>query len=222
MDTSEVNAPYESERQFLETIRDQYESRGFNFTVNPPRHRLPDFLGGYRPDAIAQRHGENVAIEVKDRNSVLGSRKLHDLSNLFSDHPDWTLKVYYSGSSPGSSLRIARMQSDEVLNYVDRVEKLKQAGEYQAALVMAWALLEATLRSVDEDVRARPLTPGTVVQSLVMGGYLDDALGRQLNGLIELRNRTVHGDITTAISANDVDVLLHAVTGILSPMAPSM
>jgi hypothetical protein len=207
---------HEVERQFLESIRDQYETKGFRFTIEPQDQQLPDFLGSYRPDAIAQRPGENIAIEVKHRQSQAGSAKLEELSHLFSGHPEWTFKVVYAGTNPNAALQLEPVSAEELLAYVERVEGLKAVGEYAAAFIMAWSLLEAALRSVDGQARIRPLTPGTVVQSLVMNGHLSDTLGRELTELITLRNRAVHGDITTVISAADVDTVLGAVTAVLS------
>lgn len=205
----------EQERQVLEALRPQYESRGYKFTIYPGREALPDFLGSYQPDAIAVRYDDRIAIEVRLRQTGPASRQLESVRKLFDGHPEWSFKVFYSGA-PGPSVLLNRASAQELLQHASSVEALSQLGEYRAALVMAWALLEGALRAVEEgEASARPLTPGSVVQKLVMDGLLDQASGTRLRSLVELRNRTVHGDIAVQVSPADVATVLNAVRLVL-------
>jgi uncharacterized protein YutE (UPF0331/DUF86 family) len=160
------------------------------------------------------KQDDRIAIEVKLRQTERASQQLADLRKLFDGHPEWSFKVFYSGA-PGSSVTLNRATTQDLLQHANRVEALNRSGEHRAALVMAWALLEGALRAVEAEPSAKPLTPGTVVQTLVMAGLLDQASGKRLQSLVDLRNRTVHGDITVEVSPIDVATVLNAVRLVL-------
>ena len=53
----------------LRNLRAASEERGLKFYIKPPRDVLPEFLGGYQPDAIAiDPQGGGMVVEIK-RNS---------------------------------------------------------------------------------------------------------------------------------------------------------
>src|SRR6185312_9319694 len=93
-------SPASSEERFLEALRLQYEKDGFQFVVSPRGSMLPPFLEGYVPDALAQKEGTNIAIEVKRSQSSASVGELQAIRRRFDGHPDWRLDVFYMGSSP--------------------------------------------------------------------------------------------------------------------------
>ncbi len=46
-------------------VAGDYRQRGYDVDIQPSGANLPDFLGGFRPDLIARRPGDNVVVEVK-------------------------------------------------------------------------------------------------------------------------------------------------------------
>ncbi len=57
----------EAERHFIDALRQRYEEQGFAFTAEPDPKQLPGFLGSYVPDALAQKAGRNIVIEIKEQ-----------------------------------------------------------------------------------------------------------------------------------------------------------
>ena len=55
------------ESNVLKNLRQVSEARGLKFYVNLPRDIIPDFLGNWRPDAIALGPDGGIIIEVKHR-----------------------------------------------------------------------------------------------------------------------------------------------------------
>jgi hypothetical protein len=213
----------ESERQFLERLRTRYEDEGFTFTAPPETRALPDFLGSYVPDALAQKPGHHVAIEVKRRPSPSTERALKDIRRLFEGHPDWQLHVFFMGTDPLQSVTIPAAAPGNIRDGIDQVRSLAGLGHRRPAFVLAWSLLEAALVAVlmvrmsrEGGESRRPRTPGTVVQTLAMNGYVGPDVEQRLRNLIDLRNRIVHGDLTAAPSAEDIELVLSAVEQTLS------
>lgn len=201
----------EAEVEYLEDLRKRYEAEGFIFTIAPNRSLLPDFLGSYQPDALAQKPGLNIAIEVKQQQSQASQAQLKDIRRLFDGHPDWQFNVAFIGTSPLQSLGITPAAEGDIVRRIVEVRALSRQGHLRAAFIMAWSLLEAALLSMERDANQRPRTPGTVVQTLAMNGYIAPDSEVRLRDLVGLRNRIVHGDVLAEPSASDVNVVLDAV-----------
>ncbi len=205
------NAQYfekETEKEFIEKLRTRYEQEGFTFTAYPDKTKRPEFLKSYIPDAIAQKPGHNVVIEVKRRPTPTTERLVRDIRRLFIGHPDWKFQVIFMGSDPLQSETIPVAGLAAIRDRINEVRGLITEGHLRSAFVMAWSLLEAALRALDVDTAGRPRLPGTVVQTLAMNGYIDPDAERRMRDLISLRNRIVHGDLDAEPAAADVELVL--------------
>lgn len=205
----------DTERQLLGALRDQYVAQGFSFEVEPAPQHVPTFLGTYMPDAIARKPGANVAIEIKQRRSRATDLTLQEIRRRFDGHPDWRFVVAYAGDDPLKTLTIPAASIADIRERLAKVRALEAQGEHRAAFVLGWSLLEAALHSVGS-ASARPHTPGTVLQTLTMLGYIDPQLEQRLRPLILLRYRVVHGDLAAEPSSGDVLLILSAVEDVLS------
>lgn len=201
----------DTEAEFLATLRDRYEAKGFSFEVEPARQNVPPFLGTYVPDAIARKPGENIAIEVRQRRSHATDLTLQEIRRRFAGQPDWTFVVAYTGDDALKALTIPASSRSAIRDRLQKVRALEAQGEHRAAFILGWSLLEASLLSIESESVARPRTPGTVVQTLAMLGLIDPDLERQVRPLILLRNRIVHGDLAAEPSPDEVGVILSAV-----------
>lgn len=195
------------EAQFLESLRPQYEGQGYAFIIHPGPGEVPDFLGSYRPDAIARKEGSKIAIEVKRRLTHSVERSLEEIRRLFVEHPDWQLVVAYMGRDPAAGPAIAPASPSLIRSRMEEVRSLVRANSQRAAFVMAWALLEAALHRLADSGR-RPLSPATIVQALAMLGFFDPVDERRMRELADLRNRVVHGDLAAEPTEQDVERLL--------------
>lgn len=207
---------YEAEVEFLEGLRSRYEAEGFSYTVGPDQSVLPDFMIGYRPDAVAKKPGQNVAIELKRNQSSSTQIGLQDIKRLFDGHPDWQFRVIYMNTAPLQSITIPSAPPQAIRMQLNDVLKLSGEGHYRAAFVIAWSLLEAALQSVDDADASKPRMPGTVVQALAMNGSISPETEQRLRALIQLRNRIVHGDVTAEPTAEHVKLVADAVEDALA------
>ena len=212
-------SPQGAEGRFLESLRARYEDQGFTFTVAPDSRELPDFLGSYTPDALARKPGLNIAIEVKRDQTLATQRSLQNIRRLFEGHPDWQFNVAFIGTDPLERIKIPPSTPAMVRSRVDEVRRLSGEGHHRAAFVMAWSLLEAALHSVGGEASRKPRTPGTLVQTLAMNGYIEPETERRMRSLIELRNRIVHGDLNAEPAAADVELVLSAISETLAANA---
>ncbi len=206
---------YEAETAFLESMRAQYEEKGYTFSVHPQSAELPDFFGGYLPDAVARRPDNNIAIELKSRTTAT-DQSLQRIRKLFEGRADWQLTVAYMGTSALDARILPVPSRTSILAQVGDVERLVNLGDLRAAFMVAWSLLEAALNSARPAMDKRPRAPGSIVQALAMDGLISIEAEKSLRSLIDLRNRVVHGDLTAEPSSADVRTVLSAVRTILS------
>lgn len=196
------------ETAYLESLRSKYEAQGYKFTIAPDRAMLPPFFGSYTPDALAQKEGKSIAIEVKARQSQAWQTGLQSIRRLFEGHPDWQLSVLYIESGSPTSIAIPGVPLDSIRQGMEEVRTLSKQGFLSPAFIMAWSLLEATFHSLNADGLGKPTTPGTVVQTLAMNGRIAADTERKLRELIPLRNRIVHGDLEAEAKSQHIEFLL--------------
>jgi uncharacterized protein YutE (UPF0331/DUF86 family) len=213
------NASNETESEFLEDLRSHYEAQGFAFTVEPDQSMLPPFMGAYRPDALARKPGLNVAIQVKRRQSLATQARLQDVRRLFDGHPDWRFSVFYAGSDPLDSVTMPTASPADIRRRMEEVQELEKQGHHRPAFVMAWSLLESALQSVNDHETSKPRTPGTVIETLAMDGYIAPDMERRMRKLITLRNQIVHGDVAAEPAVEDVSLVLAAIEETLATHA---
>jgi len=200
-----------AEASMMRALQDSYEAQGFSFVSEPSKADLPSFMGDYVPDAIARKSDLNVAIEIKRGPSDRVERTLRSIRHLFDGQAGWQFHVFYSSGDAASDAALSRPTREAILQGLDETNSLNAAGHHRAALLLAWALLEAALNLRASDGSARPRGAATLLQSLAMEGFVAPDTERRLHSLVALRNRVAHGDLIAAVDDGDVQALMDAV-----------
>jgi uncharacterized protein YutE (UPF0331/DUF86 family) len=200
-----MNATEAREDIFLESLLPRYEAEGFTVVVHPSPSFLPPFMGKYRPDAIALSPAKKVAIEIKRDASL--SKRLQGVPEIFAQHPDWELRIYYLSSLPDQrSLKPPTHRSIELA--INEVSDLKDSQHIIAAIVMAWSVLEAIGRALLPGKLARPQPAARLVEVLASEGLITPSAADSLRRAEKMRNAAAHGDLNTAVRAEDIDELI--------------
>lgn len=205
----------EAERHFIDALRQRYEEQGFAFTAEPDPKQLPAFFGSYVPDALAQKMGRNIVIEIKEQPTPSTQRALSEIRHLFDGHADWQFRVFYTGADPLRSDAVASVSPDLVRQSAEDVRVLSNQGNRRAAFLLGWAVLEAALRTRRDETESRARAPGAIVQTLAMDGFIEPVVEQRLRELIPFRNRIVHGDLTIEPTVADIDPILTAIEDVL-------
>lgn len=204
------------EREALAILEPRLNKNGYSLVRNPDPAELPQFLRNVRPDAIAMGGPPNLVIEVLASSSAgkarIDAQRVERLRELLAEHADWRLEVVYAPGS-GSTPSIATpAQIRERLNDVRRLATHEPAG----ALLLGWAVLEATARRLEPQRAISGLTPGSMIELLVSLGHVPQSTSALLRVSGQLRNAIAHGDLTVAPPApEDVDQLLDLVDGLI-------
>ncbi|MFH0301149.1 hypothetical protein AAFX91_28800 [Bradyrhizobium sp. 31Argb] len=208
-----TSVPGSSEAEVIESLLPRYQAEGFDVYINPSPSILPPFMQEYRPDAIALRKDKKIAIEVVGSNTG-STQKIKTLQSLFADRDDWELRVFYA--SPAVSGKLLEIASTAAINEsIQRVVDLSNAGHSLAALVMAWATLEAIGRALLPDQFQRPQTPARLVEVLGSAGYVTPEEADRLRAAIVVRNAIVHGQLDSEVGPE----LLNGFVAVLKTLA---
>lgn len=196
--------------EWLERLRETYEGQGLQFISRPSLEVVPDFLGNYRPDAIAFSPQGGVVIRITTSKQRLLEQRLSDISKAVARQNGWEFKVVYVDDPDDNTLNLIKSNKAEIQEKIDEIRALIQSEHYGAALVICWAVLEAlarTLESNENSKSRKPYSPMQTVQQLAMDGYLDTDVARRLREMVKLRNSVVHGDLKVEVDRSDVEFL---------------
>jgi uncharacterized protein YutE (UPF0331/DUF86 family) len=192
------------ENDFLHTVVSGYEAEGFSVFLHPSREMRPPFLGGYQPDAIAVKDDRKIAIEIKDATTA-NAAGMEQLQQIFSAHPGWELRVYYIPGPPQEEEYFKAPDIAEIDTALAEVDQLKRAGHLRAALMMAWAALEAAGRVLLPQSLARPQPAHKLIEALASEGVVTPTEADSLRRAISLRNAATHGHFAVPITEKEVD-----------------
>lgn len=204
----------ETEIAILEGVLPRLKAEGYDVFRDPPRFLLPEFMSGYRPDAIAIGHGKKIAIEIVGEQS-LSSAKRNELQERFAPDSGWELQIVHARSDPASQA-IEQVSDTSIERSLATVNELTEAGLTQPALLTAWASFEALGRRLLPASFDRPQTPGRLVEILAREGQLTPGEADDVRQLIALRNRLSHGDLDVRIEKLDIERFVAILRTLLS------
>jgi len=191
-----------SEAALLESVLPELEAEGFEVFAHPSPPILPAFMRDHSPDAIAVRKDKKLAIEVL-REGVPSNRRLDRLRELFAQHRDWELRVYWVSPS-GTRGEIESASRKVIEQSIKAVEELTADGHTMPAVLMAWATFEAIGRAILPDRLQRPQPPGRLIEVLAAEGHVTPTEADHLRHLAESRNHLIHGDLEVAVPEADL------------------
>jgi len=195
-------------RRLRKTVR-EYQAQGYQVTERPAPTELPDFLSEFPPDAIAYGDNETVMIEIMSTASLVELDDLPEIVRKVQEQPGWRFELIVSNP------RISTREVDESDNaYANRRETyirlgkaqtLLESNQLEAALLMAWAAMVATLRSIvfREGIRLRRDNPHYPLKQLVSLAIISREDYDFLLEMTQLRNAIAGG-----FKASEPDPLL--------------
>src|SRR5215204_6558526 len=197
------------ERVVLQRLRDRYEREGYSFYAYPPGDLLPHFLGNYRPDAIALKDNEKIAIEIKGRTSEQSRMRLSEIARIFQGQKDWHFLVFnIDDFDRDPNIRIYGI--DEIEGALREVEHLAKSGQMRAGFVLGWAALEAVARALltghPED-KMRTISSDLMSELLAGTGLVEQNSAKMLRDLSRVRNALVHGDLGVEVDQHSIQSL---------------
>lgn len=198
-------------KSLMARLQNDIEKRGWKFYIDPPERVIPAFLKGYHPDALGIGADGGVVIEIKTGRHKPLNLNLAKIAKIIEDQNGWEFRVFHVSPAAEVPPVLSDPTPDELTRGIAEVRTLLETGHAQAALIVAWSLLEAIARLVtpyDERRESRPLSPIQTVQRMAEMGYLEEFDAQRLRKLANLRNVVVHGGFATTVPAKEVAQLI--------------
>lgn len=180
----------------------EYRRRGYTVVRDPEVADLPPPLQRFEVDLVAlagEAKEANLVIEVRTAESLRDSR-LVELAGVLSDMEGWQLLLVVTNPRKTAAWLVDTPASPGSWSQLEQQRKtaleLLSKGYTQPALLMAWVVLEGSLRRVGSDIkgaREYPLGPMELISMLATEGIVDTDEYAQLRDLALLRNRVAHG-----------------------------
>lgn len=195
-----------AEREALDEIERRLNGRGYTVRRQPAAGDVPAFLGKFQPDAIALGKTPNLVVEVVTRGATAAAQvaKIEQLRKLLEGQPDWRLEVVYTAASGPAPSVVPITTIRERLEQTRRLARVDRP----AALLLAWALVEAIARTLEPEHASRALAPATTVELLASLGYVAEPEAEVLRKAWRSRDLIAHGDVTVDAPATLVTQVL--------------
>jgi hypothetical protein len=185
------------EKQRAHDVAEEYRGKGYKVIEGPSPQDLPDFLSGYHPDLLVRRGDEAVVVEVKSRSSLVKDPQIRDLARLLRAKPGWNfeLVVVGEGEKAGVLEGARSFERQDILRNLEAAEKILGAGFPEAALLLAWATVEAAVRLLTEEegIELDNLTPSYLLKQAVTNGVISREDYHLLMNALKYRNALAHG-----------------------------
>jgi hypothetical protein len=199
----------------IESLIPQLEADGFQVFVQPPAAMLPPFLQGMRPDVIALKAGQKLAVEV-----VTGDEgepaKAGRLAALMAGHAEWQFRVFYAPADRRAAGEVAPSR-EAVSRLLDRLPDLHRGSGALPALLTAWAAFEAAGRIALGDAAAGVMDTARLIEALAHDGLLTPDEADWVRSLAQRRNGAAHGDLAATLAAEELSRLIELCRMLLDP-----
>lgn len=214
-----MEATFTLERQRARAVAQEYLSKGYEVIEEPAPDQLPDFLSDYRPDLLIRRGNEVTIVEVKSKSSLSKYPQVRDLARLLQGKPGWNFELILVAE--GENLNVPEgvhpFEREDVVRGIEAAEALLKAGFPEAALLLAWSTVEATVRLLaeEEGIPLDRLSPPYILKQVVTEGLISKDDYNFLLDAIKYRNALVHGFKVTYFDSALVRNLISTVKSIL-------
>jgi len=202
------------EQQRLDEVAHEYREQGYDVIIAPSQNQLPDFLALFRLDMVAQNDSETVIVEVRTQESLTKSPELDAIAQAIEGKAGWRFELVVTNPKDrklklGSDASL--LERTDITYRLQEVRQLSEQEHGEAALLLAWTVVEALLRKLaqEENILLQQNSLMYVVKSLFSQGLLDKEQYQTLQEGMEARNTIVHGYKGTQSYATALDKLLH-------------
>jgi hypothetical protein len=196
-------------------IAQSYRERGYRVLIQPGEEQLPEFLRPFHPDVVAEGAEESVVVAIKSPARPRAAEYWERLARSTREHPGWRFELVLEG---GTGLpRLPSLDQGEIEERLTEAQELVRLGKSTAALLTAWAAVEAALRLAAErsGTELPDYRPMTVIARLYMDGILGRDEYEELIQYLKLRNGAAHGFREDPVGPDHVDRLRQLVTELL-------
>lgn len=212
---ADLTAP-ESESLRVQKVGQAYRDKGYDVLIEPQGDQLPDFLQAFRPDLIAHKGDEHIVVEVRMRGQVSDFPQVNELAKVVRNEADWKFELFLLGPENSFFVNGARLFTvEEIRSKIVEVALFVENGHLEAAFLMGWSLVEATLRvlAVKEGIEGETATPDYLLKQMTFEGLIARETYHDLKHAQQTRDAIAHGFKSSQLTVETVQELIGLIDG---------
>jgi hypothetical protein len=170
----------------------EYRRLGYEVLEQPRGDALPSFLRAFAPDLVVVKDDDRAVVEIKTRESIIGSNEFVELARTIEAHPGWRLELISLGRRNAAPEELSR----------DALERLLatgltayDVGQRDLALIYLVSVLDELVRdtAVRHRVKGRDRSTSVVIQELAFQGIIDGDTADVLDWAWQRRHAIMYG-----------------------------
>lgn len=201
-----------TETDILEATARSLEEKGYDVFFDPASPLLPPELRALRPDGIATGREPKLVIEIAQE-SASDAQRIANIQRILRSFPEWKLHLVVGFASQAADL--PQINAADISAVVDRAALLAQ-DETQAALLMAWAAMEAVARARMPEAFSKPQSPGRIIEIMAAEGSIAPSDAAFLREMAAKRNAFLHGGLKQRVATSEIQTFLTIVRNLIT------
>ena len=208
----------ESEQQRIQKVGQVYRDKGYDVLMEPQGNQLPDFLQTFQPDLIVHKGDEHIVVEVRTRGQVSDFPQVNELAKVVRNEAGWKFELFLLGPENSFFMNGASpLTVEEIRSKRKEVALFFQNGHLEAAFLMGWSLVEATLRvlAVKEGIEGEAATPDYLLKQMTFEGIIARETYHDLKHAQKTRDAIAHGFKSSQLTIETAQELIDLIDGVL-------
>ena len=206
----------ESEQQRIQKVGQVYRDKGYDVLIEPQSDQLPDFLQAFRPDLIVHKGDEHIVVEVRTRGRVSDFPQVNELAKVVRNEVGWKFQLFLLGPENSFFVNGASLFTvEEIRLKIKEVAFFVENGHLEAAFLMGWSLVEATLRvlAVKEGIEGETATPDYLLKQMTFEGIIARETYHDLKHAQQTRDAIAHGFKSSQLTIETAQELIDLIDG---------
>jgi len=209
----------ELETRRLQDVAREYRKKGYEVILHPSKNDLPEFLSSYEVDMIARSKEETVIVEIKTQSSLAQADYMQSLADKIQKHTGWRFELVVTNpkQEPFPEEEYQLLSELDLMKRIGETRQLLAEGHKEAALLLAWATAEGSLRLLAhrEGVPLERRSPAYMMKYLASLGLIESRDYDVLQNVLDIRNKAVHGFRMTKFNQRTFDTFLETIKKLL-------
>ncbi len=152
------------------------------------------------------------------RGQVSDFPQVNELAKVVRNEADWKFELFLLGPENSFFVNGARLFTvEEIRSKRKEVALFVENGHLEAAFLMGWSLVEATLRvlAVKEGIEGETATPDYLLKQMAFEGLIARETYHDLKRVQKTRNAIAHGFKSSQLTVKTVQELIDLIDGVL-------
>jgi Holliday junction resolvase len=192
------------EEEKIRELSREYSKKGYRVVIEPSQEELPDFLKQceFHPDLVVYGEKESFIVEVKTSQTIRDTEEFTQIADHVRKQKGWDF-VFVLTNPKSEALRQDKESSSEssvhILRQLEEAQVLLRSGKQgkfkSAALMVAWAGLEAAMRYSLSALyqKEKSIASQTLIRDSAIYGVISRNDANVIESIMKTRNLMAHG-----------------------------